>query len=62
MGGEREVGCFLVLQILLQPVFLLPILQIRLCYVGGGGEFCAVPDLENLWLLGTRMGRSSERA
>ena len=40
MGGEREVGCFLVLQILLQPVFLLPILQIRLCYVGGGGILC----------------------
>ena len=34
----------------------------RLGYAGGE-KFCAVPDLENLWLLGTRMGRrSSERA
>ena len=47
MGGEREVGWFLVLQILLQPVFFLPILQIRLCPPPPKKNSCAVPDLEN---------------
>ena len=56
MGGEREVGCFLVLQILLQPVFLLPILQIRLCYVGGGGGILCCSRFGELVVAGDKDG------
>lgn len=39
VGGRREVGLFLVLQTLFQPVFLLPVLQIGVMLRNS----CAVP-------------------
>ena len=53
MGGEREVGWFLVLQILLQPVFLLPILQIRLCW---GGKILCCSRFGELMVAGDKDG------